>query len=73
MIAPARLKYFIIDPAINCRDRILLTIYEAGLVFAFRFYAACRVLSKNMNALSHPTRSVNLFRSIIWCATNISR
>ncbi|OXA61137.1 Telomerase reverse transcriptase [Folsomia candida] len=73
VMLPARLHHFILDPSINCRSRIVLNILEAGLVFAFRFYAICRVIYPNLSALKYPKRAKQSISAIIVCAGAVSR
>lgn len=48
-IVPARVKPILLDPAINCYKRILLSVFEASISLSYRFYAMCRVLYPNLN------------------------
>ena len=73
MITPLRLKAIVLDPAVNCRERILITLFEASLMMAFRFYAACRVIYPNLNALADASRGFKLFRAITNFASVLNR
>ncbi|XP_035704247.1 uncharacterized protein LOC118434563 [Folsomia candida] len=68
VMLPSRLHHFILDPCINFPSRIVLNILEAGLEFAVRFYAICRVIYPNLSALKYPKRAKQSISAIIVCA-----
>lgn len=70
---PARLEPIVLDTTINCNKRILLTIFEASIVLAFRFYAICRVVYPNLSALNDDDRVDAIKETIHKCLSKLAR
>ncbi|CAL8080710.1 unnamed protein product [Orchesella dallaii] len=72
VIVPARLKPIVLDPTINCSNRILLTAFEASVFLSFRFYAICRVVYPSLSAITDPNRAKSIALSIKICCGRLA-